>query len=238
MTQPLRFVLVACLMLITTVQGGGGGGTTVGYWWWSWQPSGSPPGGTNLGVAFSGYADPDLALSNSQPLYDKLPGMKFLDIGGGDNAGKWTSSQLQKVTRYINESKFNAYQGIAYDVEIGDAGLTGLFLDSFRAAKMHGFKVLVTVSGSAPYSVPDAPAMMSAFFNDGNVDYLSPQLYVTGDESKNNYGTNAGVSWDQWKQSRASVVPSIVTASLYSSAVEYFQGHGVTLQGWLQWKQG
>jgi len=78
---------------------------------------------------------------------------------------------------------------------------------------------------------------MTSFFNNANINYLSPQLYTYGNETKNDYTITAGVSWRSYNTSRAKIVPSMVYASYYSDAVSYFNSQGVTLDGYIQWAQ-
>jgi len=122
--------------------------------------------------------------------------------------------------------------------EEGDTGLANLFKASFTAAKNRGLKVLVTISHSAPYGVGDAAVLMQSFFPNTNIDYMSPQLYTSGNEAQNDYSISQGVQWEQYKNCRAAIIPSIVSANMHSSAVSYFKNKGVNITGYIQWKQG
>jgi LysM repeat protein len=208
-----------------------------GYWHWTWSTIGATPPGTNLGIAFSGWTDPATALQNSAHVKDSLPGSKYISLGGGNANGEFTGASLTSITAAINAGSFAGYDGIAYDVEEGSSGLESLFGQSFAAAKANGFKVLVTVSHSAPYGISDAATLMRSFFADANIDYLSPQLYTTGEESANDYATSGGVTWSQYATAKAAIIPSIVNAGMYQSAQDYFQAQGVTLTGFVQWSQ-
>jgi len=210
----------------------------VGFYWWTWDSgSVSPPAGTNIGIAFSGWADPGKAVSDSSGVKGKLPGAKYISIGGGNDSGNWSSSVLSAVQNAINNGSFSGYQGICFDVEQGQSGLESGFESTFKLAKSHGFSVLVTISHSAPYGMSDAASVMNEFLSSSNVDYISPQLYSSGTEGQNDYSTSGGVQWSAYKSSKAKVVPSIVRASYYSSAQSYFAGQGVTLYGFVQWAQ-
>jgi len=112
-----------------------------------------------------------------------------------------------------------------------------LFQQSFAACKSKGLLVLVTISHSQPYGISDAVTLMKSILADPNVDYLSPQLYTTGNEADNDY-TNVGTYWYQYKSTKARIVPSIVAASYYPDTVRYFAKQGITLTGYVQWKQG
>lgn len=209
----------------------------IGIWWWTWSSSTTPPAGANLGIAFSGWTDPTAALQNSAHVKNKLPGSKFIALGGGNEKGAWTSASLNSATAAILANQFAGYDGIAYDVEEGDSGLEALFEQSFAAAKARGFKVLVTVSHSAPYGIADGGTLMQSFFSDPNIDILSPQLYTTGSETGNDYATSHGVTWAQYASARAAVAPSIVKAGMYADAQAHFLSQGVTLSGFIQWSQ-
>lgn len=205
----------------------------IGYWDWTWHDKPATPD-TTIGLAFSGWTDVATALAQSKKVYNRLVGTKYICLGGGGKAGRFDAPSLQAVTNAINQDKFAAYQGIAYDVESGASGLATEFQASFSAAKAKGLKVLVTVSHSAPFGIHDAASLMHSFFADENIDFLSPQLYTTGKEKANDY-TYAGVAWKDYATAKAAVIPSIVHASYYADAVSYFQEQGVTLKGFVRW---
>jgi hypothetical protein len=120
-----------------------------------------------------------------------------------------------------------------FDIEQGDGGLANLFSRAFQstfllilfhgmigsvffgvsfslthflpACRSFNMTVLVTVSHSAPYGFPDAASLMRGFFSDSNIDYLSPQLYTSGNEGQNDYTTSQGVGWNEYARSRAQV---------------------------------
>ncbi|MBC3910940.1 LysM peptidoglycan-binding domain-containing protein [Undibacterium umbellatum] len=208
-----------------------------GLWYWTWSKNTQVPDNTNLGIAFSGWVSPQTAIDNSNAVHSQLPGLKYICLGGGNESGAWTESAVLSVTNAINSGSLSAYQGIAYDIEEGSSGLAAAFEASFTAAKAKGLKVLVTVSHSAPYGIEDAAALMRSFFASPVIDILSPQLYTTGEETSNQYATSGGVSWSEYADAKAIVAPSIVNASLYADAQEYFLAQGVSLGGFLQWQQ-
>jgi hypothetical protein len=147
-----------------------------------------------------------------------------------------TPSFLDHITRAISDGRFAAYDGIAYDVEEGEGGLASHFTQSFAAAKAANLKVLVTVSHSAPYGIPDASVLMKSFFQEENIDFLSPQLYTTGNESSNDFGITNGFGWDHYRNARSNIVPSIVDASYYDDARNHLNELGIRLAGFIQWK--
>lgn len=208
-----------------------------GYWNWTWSSSTETPAGTNLGIAFSGWADVSKAVSQSAHVKDHLPGQKFLSLGGGaEDTGAFSQAFLQQIDQAIADGTFEGYDGLAYDIEVGASGLADDFAQSFATAKASGLKVLVTISHSAPYGIADGAALMHGFFSDSNIDYISPQLYTTGKETSNDYADPA-LSWSAYADSKALIIPSIVSANLYDDAVAYFEQRGITLAGYIQWQQ-
>ncbi|OUR69861.1 hypothetical protein A9Q77_08105 [Marinomonas sp. 42_23_T18] len=207
----------------------------MGYWDCTWQ-GGNAPSNATLSLAFSGWVDVKSALEDSNTVLNNLVGCKYISFGGGNENGAFDSANLADLTDAINQGALKQYDGIAYDVEEGVSGLEDDFKTSFKAAKAKGFNVLVTISHSAPYDISDASLLMDSFFDDANIDILSPQLYTTGEETENNYETSHGVNWARYATCKAAIVPSLVTGSLYPSAQSYFSQQGVTLQGYIQWK--
>ena len=199
----------------------------------------TPPAGINLGVCFSGWISVSDVLTNCAKIKDQLPGRKFLSFGGGNSNGRWTLSGLANLDSGIRNKQLQGWDGIVYDIEDGDSGLAQAFATSFANAKANGFSVLVTVSHSQPYGVSDAVSLMTSFFSNSNIDYLSPQLYTTGSEAGNDY-TAVGTSWNAYKSSKAKIVPSVVLGSRdYPTASAYFShNHGIILSGFMQWAQG
>jgi hypothetical protein len=208
-----------------------------GYYWQTWVSGYGAPSGTNAGIAFSGWGVVDSALAESAPIKSKLPGLKFFSIGGGNANGRFTTSRLTAVNNAITSGKLDGYDGIVYDIEEGDAGMSSHFASSFALAKSYGFLVVVTLAHSAPYGFTDGAALTRSFFTNTNIDYLSPQLYTTGTESTNDYAISKGVQWSEYAAAKASIAPSIVRASLYADAKQQFQAYGITVNGYIQWEQ-
>jgi len=212
-----------------------------GYWCQTWEGH-SCDGeniGANLGIAFSGWCDTDLALSESTPKWSALTGVKYISVGGGNQNGAWSPQRIQATANDLRAGKFNQWGGLAVDVEhcIG-SGLGPGLQSIFAAAKEQGMQTLVTVSHNAPFDCNDAESLMNAFFQDTNIDYLSPQLYTSGSEHVPDWALTAtapGITWDKYAVSVAKVVPSIVDATHYQEAKDTFAEKGVTTHGYLQW---
>jgi len=209
-----------------------------GLYFWTWSSPTIYLGDTNFNIAFSGYADADLALSQSSNVCNSLQGFKWIAFGGGNSAGSWTSSALTKITNECNGGSFSAYGGVVFDIEEGDSGLSSDFNSTFRACKAAGLKILVTVSHSAPYGIGDAQTLMDTMLNDTNVDWISPQLYTTGSETSNDYSIGAGYSWSSWSAKSGKILVSIVSSNLYPDAQSYFSSNwGIDVTGYIQWSQ-
>jgi len=193
---------------------------------------------TNMGVAFSGYNDAQSAIDDSNGIQGKLQGEKYISIGGGDAAGRWTSQTVQKVTEYCSGKKFGGYTGVCFDVEEGDGGLANLFAAAFSACKNAGYVNFVTTSHSAPYGFSDSATLIRSFFQNRDIDYLSPQLYSSGNEKNNDYATSNGVQFTEWSKASAKIVPSIVNANLYGDAQSVFRSKfGINIVGYVRWSQ-
>ena len=212
--------------------------TVRGYWAWTWS-HGQLPQDATLSIAFSGWSNPKTALSDSAGEKKKLTGKSYISLGGGNQNGAFSESVLTDILSFINNGEFSGYDGLAFDIEECDSGLANQFQQVFEAAKGKNFKVLVTVSHAAPYACSDAKELMTAFFSDKNIDYISPQLYTTGKEKENDYDINSalGVTWKDYASANAAVIPSIVKADYYQDAVKFFQQQGVNIAGYVQWEQ-
>lgn len=208
----------------------------LGYWDWTWEASRAPAGAT-FGVAFNGWADPSQALSDSEDVYASLVGDKYISIGGGNNNGRFTRSSLDALVSKLKVGEFSKYDGIALDIEECDAGLASQFGEALAAAKAKGMKTMVTVSHSAPYGCDDARVLMQSFFADVNTDYLSPQMYTSGEERQPDFEetTDAGVAFAEFSQSKAAIIPSIVDETHYQPVADFFAKKGISLSGYVQW---
>ena len=177
------------------------------------------------------------ALRDCESFYPKLPGAKYLSLGGGNAAGLFTKIALANIDAAISADALKGWQGVVYDIEEGDSGLAAAFKTSFANAKAKGLSVLVTTSHSRPYGILDGSELMTSFFADSNIDYISPQLYTSGMEGANDF-IAVGTMWKEYATSKAKIVPSIILGSRdYLAAKAYFANVGVTLAGYVQWAQ-
>jgi len=126
-----------------------------------------------------------------------------------------------------------------FDIEeCSSSGLAENFASAFRAAKVAGLTVLVTVSHSAPYGCGDSDVLMKAFFDNDDVDILSPQLYTSGNEDQPEFDAGK-VSWDDWTGSKGRFVPSLgckaVANGGYASTKEFFSQYNLATTGYIVW---
>ncbi|WFB47051.1 LysM peptidoglycan-binding domain-containing protein [Vibrio coralliilyticus] len=205
-----------------------------------WYPYTSPsPTNATLSIALYGWGPQKvIEWGNSNNVKDNLIGEKYLAFGGGGVEGKFTGQALDEINTAIKEEKIKSYHGIAYDIEIANAGLNDQFSMSFSLAKNFGYKVLVTVSHTAPYDDSDRDSLMRSFFANEDIDILSPQLYRSGSEPANDFSMTSGsnIRWQDYASAKAKIVPSIVHDSYYPSAKQKFKTYGVELAGYIQWK--
>ena len=117
-----------------------------GIYDWTWTQGGAlMPPNTNLAVAFSGWADPKNAISESSAIFSKLVGSKYISLGGGASTGHITSQVLDSWNTLMKNGGLSQYNGICYDIEEGDSGLSAAFANSFAIAKANNFKVMVWI---------------------------------------------------------------------------------------------
>lgn len=205
----------------------------IGYYELTWTDS-TPQSNANTAIAFSGWIDVSRAKSESDAKFSSLFGTKYISFGGGNENGRWSSSAIDGINNAIQDGTLQSYDGICYDIEVGDSGLSDNLVNSFRIARGNGFKVLVTVSHSAPYGFSDKAQVMDTVLSSSDVDYVSPQLYTTGREQQNDYATD-GYDWSNFANRSPKIVVSITRADQYNDAVSTFQGYGVSLVGYILW---
>lgn len=216
----------------------------VGYYSWSWDRGSRGPAGSTLGVAFSGWVDPQKAIDDYKGK-PQLQGDKYCSVGGGNDHGAFTPSRIQKITQNVHLFKQAGYDGVCYDVEELSGDCVAAFTQSFAACKAAGLKVLVTTSHSAPYKTDrpsDAVALVKSWVSDPNIDILSPQLYSSGEERRPDFAEtdnckSAGCTWNIWKNSKAQLAPSLPTGSQFSAAQSGGQQRGLNFVGYVQWAQ-
>ena len=206
----------------------------VGYWDQGWERV-MPPDKADLSIGFMGYSDVSKAIKDNEKLINRMIGQKFLAIGGGNAKGRFTPQAIVKVTEAIEQDKFNGYEGVAFDIEVCEGKhLISFFNEAFSAAKRKKLKILVTISHSEPYACDNSENLMMAIIANQDIDIISPQLYTTGQEKRNNY-ISIGTDWGIYQKTKAKVLPSIVHPSLYPEAKQFFFSQGVKVRGFIKW---
>lgn len=189
-------------------------------------------------VAFTGWVDPDKALTEYQG--PALQGQRHVSFGGGNSNGRFTASRLSAVISSIKSGRVKSagFESICFDVEECDAGLGPQFASAFAEAKAQGLGVWVTTSHSAPYGCSDGAELVKGWLQDTNLDFISPQLYTSGAEICADFEPNDQLSWDAWKSTAVKIVPSLPDASHYGLAYQWFQKGNLPLPvGYVQWSE-
>jgi len=213
---------------------------------------------TKLSIAFSGWAHVDTALKQAQKIKKHLVGEQYIAFGGGDEHGSFNPCCVDAITQVIKKGDLQCslqsasknsvqddspralqgYDGIAYCLQEGSAGLADALEYSFLVAKKQGFKVLLNCA--YPFDFADADVLLSRLLANENIDIFSPQLYVTGLEKENNYSVVESIL--DYGGCRAALVPSLVSEypasnvmseRLYTDAVTYFARKNIPLDGFL-----
>ena len=84
---------------------------------------------------------------------------------------------------------------------------------------------MLTISSSQPYAFDDASTLMNSFFNNPDIDYLSPQVY--NDQLNGNDFMAEGTPWSAWAKAKAKIVVSVVLESRdYAGAIHFFPKMG------------
>jgi len=208
----------------------------LGYYSYTWDAGSVGPKGANLGVAFSGWVDPQQAIAYTGP---PLQGTKYVSVGGGNGNGHFSAARLETIASSINIFTGAGFEGLCFDVEECDAGLAEHFEKAIAAAKAGGMKVFVTVSHSAPYGCPDGAKLVASFLQNENLEFVSPQLYTAGTEPCADFTANDQLDWSGWAvPAKTRIVPSIVDVYQYPQAYGYFKHYwNVTLAGYMQWTE-
>ena len=176
-------------------------------------------------------------------------GAQYLSLGGGRSEAAFTPEALSGLvegSKDIEAIKDAGFAGVCFDVEEAHGSakdLIAAFERSFIALKQAGLSVMVTTSHSAPYETDsDATrvALVDSWVKSDNIDYISPQLYSDGQEAEPEYEAedpNRNVAYERYKGAKAKFVPSIASADQVDRVKLFFQQKGITVDGYVQWKQ-
>ncbi|TBR41115.1 hypothetical protein CBF23_010950 [Marinomonas agarivorans] len=198
-----------------------------------------------LSIAFSGWTYVATALKQSQKIHHHLVGERYIAFGGGAEGGNMNPCCIDAITTAIKQGDLAKYDGIAYCLQEGVAGLAEALEHSFETAKAYGFKVML--SGISPFSFADEAVLLPRLLVSKHIDIFSPMLYVTGLEEENVYSVVDAIA--DYRFCDAAIIPTLVNQvhmsvnqaktseatieQRYQDAVHYFAKKHRTLTGFL-----
>lgn len=198
-----------------------------------------------LSIAFSGWTHVATALKQSQKIHHHLVGERYIAFGGGAEGGNMNPCCIESITTAIKQGELAGYDGIAYCLQEGVAGLSDVLEHSFETAKTHGFKVLL--SCISPFNFADEVVLLPRLLVNKYIDIFSPMLYVTGLEKENVYCLVDTIA--DYRFCDAAIIPTLVNQvpmsvnqaqtsgatieQRYQAAMDYFARKHRTLAGFL-----
>ena len=158
-----------------------------GYYKFGWGGSSVPTGDWDLAIWFGGEV-PKVAIDENINNASKLNGRKkLLNLGGGTETGIWNLSDFDYINSKLSAIKSAGWDGLCFDVEVcpPNVSFVEAFKDCFAKCKQAKLIVFVTMSHLVPYACKTGAGqgtdLVSAWISDPNIDYISPQLYSSGD---------------------------------------------------------
>jgi hypothetical protein len=214
------------------------GAKLVGYYTLSWTAGSKGPKGADFGIAFSGWGDLDQALQ-AGPLSSSLQGDKYITLGGANVNGHLSWQGLEAVANSTKVIKLFGFDGVCFDVEHTSVEykLLPAMLAAFKACKDAGLKVIVTTSHSAPLVSNNAGSFIDKWVRSADIDIISPQLYSRGTEKQPEFATTQSIQWSRYKHAKAKIIPSLVDGTHFKKTADFFHGMGITIDGYIQWKE-
>jgi hypothetical protein len=209
----------------------------VGYWYWAWQvDTRTPPVGATHGIAFPGnWLSEGIEISTG--CVTQLPGTKLIAIGGVKK--QWTVERIESTISLIKDGVVGkaGYTGITWWIEAGDSNLIDAFERAFKAAKDKGLTNWVTVPLTCPKNIKNSAELMKAILACSSVDYISPQLLPKDKSSGPRLEEHGGISWEDYKATKATIVPTLLSGEMYEGVFCFFQSKGIAIGGYVQWQQ-
>lgn len=159
-----------------------------GYYKFAWQGTSMPAGDWDLAIWFGGEV-PKLAIDNNIGKAKLLNGRKkLLNLGGGlPETGSWNLSDFDYINSKLSDIKSAGWDGICFDVEACQPNVSFVeaFKNCFAKCKQTGLIVFITMSHLVPYACKTGKGqgtdLVNAWIADPNIDYISPQLYSSGE---------------------------------------------------------
>lgn len=165
----------------------GNGQPLRGYYKWTWSPTQVPAGSWDMGILFGGESPRQAIDININKASTITSGKKFLNLGGGLESGIWNITDFDYINQKLTEIKRAGWDGLCFDVEVctPNVSFVDAFKNCFAKCKQAGLQVLVTMSHTNPYQCQSGAGqgmdLVNSWINDSNVDYISPQLYSSGE---------------------------------------------------------
>lgn len=183
----LVVIVVAKLFFGKTREYFGNGQPLRGYYKWTWSSTQPPAGSWDIGILFGGESPKQAIDININKASTITAAKKFLNLGGGLESGIWNITDFDYINQKLPDIKKAGWDGICFDVEVCTPGVS--FVDAFKncfaKCKQAGLQVLVTMSHTNPYQCQSGAGqgmdLVNSWIADSNVDYISPQLYSSGD---------------------------------------------------------
>ena len=211
----------------------GNGQPLRGYYKWTWSPTQVPAGSWDMGILFGGESPRQAIDININKASTITSGKKFLNLGGGLESGIWNVSDLDYINQKLTEIKRAGWDGLCFDVEVctPNVSFVDAFKNCFAKCKQAGLKVLVTMSHTNPYQCQTGAGqgmdLVNSWINDSNVDYISPQLYSSGDSLEPS-------NLSMFKSVENKIVPSIPDVPDWDGLNTKT---GINNAGYIIWKQ-
>jgi len=204
-----------------------------GYYKWGWDGSSVPTGDWDLAIWVGGEV-PKVAIDENINNASKLNGSKkLLNLGGGAETGIWNLSDFDYINSKLSAIKSAGWDGLCFDVEVcpPNVSFVEAFKDCFAKCKQAKLIVFVTMSHLVPYACKTGAGqgtdLVSAWISDSNIDYISPQLYTSGDTLEPSPLT-------QFVTVRDKILPSIPFESDFDGLAAKT---GLDCPGYITWKQ-
>jgi len=196
-------------------------------------PHVTPPSDTNVGISFCGAfpKDPSYPSCSDGPITNVAN--NWVSYGGGNDAGSWSDARIQSVIDFIPNIKSLGYTGVVLDIEQSSEEISiSRWNELYSAIKNGNLILCVTTSHFKPYGISDANALVTDWLQNPLIDYLSPQLYTSGNEQANSWAAfNVA-----YKESKPKIIPSIVKSTYYATVPPTVTSHLPNAVGYIQWQ--
>lgn len=194
----------------------------------------TPPSDTNVMVSFCGAFpnNPTYPTCSDGPI--NKAANNWASYGGGNDAGSWSDANIESVIGFIPTITTLGYTGVVLDIEQSSEVISiARWNELYSAIKDANLVLCVTTSHFQPYGIlENAAELVSDWLQSTLIDYLSPQLYTSGNQKAN--------SWQDfnsaYKTSVPKVIPSIVQSTYYATVPVTVTSQLPNAVGYIQWQ--